>query len=40
LKFPAESIIWDGIFMGFAPNKVGDGINTALLHAYQVKAAR
>jgi hypothetical protein len=30
LKFPAESVIWDGIFMGFAPNKVGDGINTAL----------
>jgi hypothetical protein len=29
LKFPTESVIWDGIFMGFAPNNVG-GINTAL----------
>jgi len=29
LKFPTGSVIWDGIFMGFAPNNVR-GIKTAL----------
>jgi hypothetical protein len=29
LKFPAGSVIWEGIFMGFAPNNIR-GINTDL----------